>query len=162
MSSEEVAYDEVVRELTTQVTMHNQVVANCLGLSPTELKCFGILARRGRLTPSRLAAETGLTAAAITGVVDRLERADLVRRERVERDRRQWSIVPLPDREQRVAKLYEPLARALESELGTRYSAQDWTLIFDFIARASAVLRAETARLSAERQAQLTTSTHSK
>ncbi len=45
------------------------------------------------MTAGRLAEVTGLTTGAITGVVDRLEKAGLVRRERDDDDRRKVFIV---------------------------------------------------------------------
>ena len=47
------------------------------------------------MTAGRLAELTGLTTGAITGVVDRLEKAGFVRRERDESDRRKVFIVPV-------------------------------------------------------------------
>jgi DNA-binding MarR family transcriptional regulator len=52
----------------------------------------------GRMTAGRLAELTGLTTGAITGVVDRMEKAGLVRRERDSEDRRKVFIVPVPER----------------------------------------------------------------
>ena len=43
----------------------------------TDHKCGGILSESGPITAGELAARTGLTTGAITGVIDRLEKAGL-------------------------------------------------------------------------------------
>ncbi len=51
-----------------------------LGLGPSDHKCLDLVRERGPMTAARLAALTGLTTGAITGVVARLERGGLVAR----------------------------------------------------------------------------------
>ena len=62
--------------------------AERIGINVTDLNCLNILALRGQLTAGELARATGLTTASITGVLDRLEEAGFVRRERDAHDRR--------------------------------------------------------------------------
>ena len=52
----------------------DEAVALQFGLNRTDLRCLGILYRRGRVTAGELAEESGLTPGAITTVLDRLER----------------------------------------------------------------------------------------
>ena len=56
--------------------------AERIGINVTDLNCLNILALSGQLTAGELARATGLTTASITGVLDRLEEAGFVRRER--------------------------------------------------------------------------------
>src|ERR1700723_3803687 len=53
--------------------------AERVGINVTDLNCLNILALSGQLTAGELARATGLTTASITGVLDRLEEAGLVR-----------------------------------------------------------------------------------
>jgi len=76
------------RQYSTSTVLFHQVIAERLGLNPTDHKCAEILSRTGPLTAGELADHTGLTTGAITGVVDRLERAGFVRRDRDPEDRR--------------------------------------------------------------------------
>src|SRR5271167_4320095 len=62
--------------------------AERIGINVTDLNCLNILALSGQLTAGELARATGLTTASITGVLDRLEEAGFVRRERDARDPR--------------------------------------------------------------------------
>jgi DNA-binding MarR family transcriptional regulator len=71
-----------------------QFVAEMIGVGRTEMRCLGLLERHGgRLTAGRLADLSHLTTGAITGVVDRLERAGLARREADPTDRRRVIVV---------------------------------------------------------------------
>src|SRR6516162_7520928 len=71
----------LARRHSTAVVMFHHAVAERLGLGPTDHKCLDLLRDRGAMAGSDLAAITGLTSGAITGVVARLERAGYLRRE---------------------------------------------------------------------------------
>jgi DNA-binding MarR family transcriptional regulator len=69
---------EVGRELSARTVLFHQAVADRLGIGITDHKCLDIAHRAAKgqtLTAGRLAEETGLTTGAITGVLDRLEKA---------------------------------------------------------------------------------------
>ena len=129
--------------------LFSQAVAERVGLNPTALECLGILVETGPIPAGRLAEMTGLTTGAITGVVDRLEEAGFVRRERDPNDRRRVIVRPLSERLPDVAPFFDPLQRAMAG-LYARYSDQELALIIDFTARANAIMREEIARLKAE------------
>lgn len=59
-----------------------------LGFTPSQIHSILWLGTDGALTMSELAARIGITEKTITGVVDRLERADFAQRTRSETDRR--------------------------------------------------------------------------
>src|SRR5579871_1353848 len=71
----------LARQHSTAVVLFHHAVAERLGLGPTDHKCLDLLRERGAMAGSDLAAITGLTSGAITGVVARLERAGYLRRE---------------------------------------------------------------------------------
>ena len=83
-----------------------------------------------------LAEATGLTSGAITGLLDRLERAGLARRERSREDRRKVMVRLLPAVERRVAPLFGPMEKAVGATL-SGYSDQELLLLLDFFRRAS-------------------------
>ena len=68
------------------------------------------------MTAGRLAELTGLTTGAITGVVDRLEKAGFVRRERDGSDRRKVFIVPVVERMMEMGRPYELVKRAMQRQ----------------------------------------------
>ena len=58
----------------------DEALAEHLGLNPTDLRCLELVIADPGMTPSRLAELAGITSGAVTGVVDRLERAGYVTR----------------------------------------------------------------------------------
>src|SRR3954447_16148383 len=88
--------EHAVRKSSALGVIFGQAVAERAGISSSDLECLDFLNLEGRVTAGRLAELTGLTTGAITGVVDRLERAGYVRRERDESDRRKVFITTVP------------------------------------------------------------------
>src|SRR5215472_4529221 len=82
------AFALAVRRTGTLMNLMGQAAAERVGINATDLNCLNILSFSGPLTAGELARATGLTTASITGVIDRLEAADFVRRERDPSDRR--------------------------------------------------------------------------
>jgi DNA-binding MarR family transcriptional regulator len=137
--------------LSTATVLFHSAIAERLGLGATELKCYSIIRQAGPLTAGELSERVGLTTGAITGVVDRLEAAGLVRRDRDLNDRRRVVLALLdnPQRERALLALYEPLGRAITA-LVAGYSAAEQATIARFLGEASGVLEAETGRLRME------------
>jgi DNA-binding MarR family transcriptional regulator len=124
------------RELSAATVMFHQAVADRLGMNITDHKCADILLRTGPIPAGELARRTGLTTGAITGVIDRLERAGFVRRAEDPKDRRRVIIELMPKRLERVlGPLFESMAQAT-SELCARYGTAELGVIRDFAARA--------------------------
>ncbi len=84
----------MMRELSTATILFHQAVADRLGMNVTDHKCAGILTQSGPITAGDLAVRTGLTTGAVTGVIDRLEKAGFVRRVRDGTDRRRVIVEP--------------------------------------------------------------------
>jgi DNA-binding MarR family transcriptional regulator len=104
------------RRVSSQGAMFAKLVADRAGVSSADMECIDFVNVEGRMTAGRLAELTGLTTGAITGVVDRLEKAGLVRRERDESDRRKVFIVPVPERMMEVGRPYELVKRAMQKQ----------------------------------------------
>src|SRR3954462_11597118 len=98
--------EEAMRRSSAQGVLYGQTVANVAGISNSDLECLDFLNLEGRVTAGRLAEVTGLTTGAITGVVDRLEKVGLVRRERDEADRRKVFIAIVPENVAKIGKFY--------------------------------------------------------
>jgi len=134
--------------LSTATVLFHAAIADRLGVGATDVKCYSILRQVGAITAGELAERTSLTTGAITGVIDRLERAELVRRARDPHDRRRivLELVHDPERERAIGALYEPLGRGITA-LVAQFSPAERATILDFLLKASAVLEAETTRL---------------
>jgi DNA-binding MarR family transcriptional regulator len=105
--------EHAVRRSSALGAIFSQTVADRAGISSSDLECLDFLNLEGRVTAGRLAEVTGLTTGAITGVVDRLEKAGLVRRERDESDRRKVFIAIVPENVAKIGRLYEHMQRAV-------------------------------------------------
>jgi len=129
------ALEKAMRAVSGQGVLYSQAVAKRLAIGGTELECLDFLVD-GPKTAGELAKASGLTTGAITGVVDRLERAGLARRERDADDRRKVFVRALPAVVERVAPLFDPMQRAAQGMLDG-YSEDELALILDFLNRAS-------------------------
>ncbi len=126
--------DEMI-ETTTVTIMFHQAIADRLGMNITDHKCAGILMRSGPISAGDLARRTGLTTGAITGVIDRLERAGFARRARDTSDRRKVMIEPNLKRiERKIIPLFDSMGRSA-AQLFECYTADELTLILDFAVR---------------------------
>jgi len=110
--------------MIAQVVLFNHAVSASLGLGASDSQFLTLLQSRGPMTPGQLAAATGLTSGTVTGVIDRLEKADLVGRERDPVDRRKVLVVPVPDAVERLAPLYAGQGAMLQGVLATRTAAE--------------------------------------
>lgn len=111
------AFDEVAREK--------------LGINRTDLRCLNIVDNSGPMTAGRLAELSGLTTAAVTSVLDRLERAGYARRVRDQPDRRQVMVEVTPLLAERATPIWGPLGEEARSTL-SRMSAEELRALIDF------------------------------
>lgn len=146
------ALDRAMRTMSAQAVMHSQAVADRLELASSDVECLDLLLLHGEMAAGRLAALTGLTTGAITGVVDRLERAGYVRRARDPRDRRKVIVQPLLERAAEAAPIFQPMSEAMNA-LFARYTDEELALILDFSTRASSIALEHITRLRAESRA---------
>ncbi|MGI0037878.1 MAG: MarR family winged helix-turn-helix transcriptional regulator [Nitrososphaera sp.] len=113
MRREEVigAIGEKFREMSTETIMFHQAVADVLGLHITDHKCLDFIHRFGSMPAGRLAELTGLTTGAVTGIIDRLERAGYVRRADDPKDRRRTIVEPTRNKklERKLEAIFVPL-----------------------------------------------------
>jgi DNA-binding MarR family transcriptional regulator len=108
--------EHAMRKTSSQGAMFAKIVAERAGVSSSDMECIDFVNVEGRMTAGRLAELSGLTTGAITGVVDRLEKVGLVRRERDESDRRKVFIVPVKERMMEVGRSYELVKRAVAKQ----------------------------------------------
>jgi DNA-binding MarR family transcriptional regulator len=103
-----------------------------MGINRTDLRCLDILGRAGPMTAGRLAEESKLTNAAVTVVLDRMERAGYMRRVRDTVDRRRVMVDATPQAHKRAWALYGKIAENLHEQL-ERYSDEELELLRDFL-----------------------------
>ena len=117
-----------------------QETAQRIGLNVTDLTCFAYVIEAGEnlLTAGDLAARAHVTTGAVTGILNRLERAGYVTRRPDPTDRRRVRVAALPDAEARVREVYEPYYARL-NELFADYSPDEIAVLADWFTRASAL-----------------------
>jgi DNA-binding MarR family transcriptional regulator len=101
---------------------------------------------QGPLTAGDLARHTGLTTGAVTGILDRLEKAGLVERFRDSSDRRKVFVRPCLEALQRVGRLYEGLATA-SLKHASGYSTKELELVKSYLEGSLQVLRDQAEKL---------------
>lgn len=111
-----------------------------LGVNLTDLGAMEQLVTNGPLTPGDLAARLKVTTAAGTQIVDRLERAGHIRRERQAADRRKVLVIPAPAS---VSLLFRELVSLLDGLDGVvaRLGEQDRATIESFLGQVVDVYR---------------------
>ncbi|WNV84399.1 MarR family transcriptional regulator [Umezawaea sp. Da 62-37] len=137
------------RELSTAVVMFHEAVGQHLGVSAGDQRALALI-RGGPLPAGALAKEIGLTPGAVTGMIDRLEAAGLVRREVDPNDRRRVLVDSTESGISAHSGLFDELAAAMGKMVG-RYTAAEQAVIGDYVVRTIGILREQTARLTERR-----------
>jgi|SRR5215472_8283371 len=105
------ALNQTMRDASGTGVLYSQAVADRLGINATDLECLDHIVTKGPIAAGALAEATGLTTGAITGVIDRLERAGFARREHDAEDRRKVLVRALPAVMKRIMPLFAPMER---------------------------------------------------
>jgi DNA-binding MarR family transcriptional regulator len=109
----------------------DEVAAQKLGVNRTDLRCLNIVENQGPMTAGRLAELSGLTTAAVTAVLDRLERAGYARRVRDQKDRRQVIVELTPLLGERAEPIWGPLGAEAGAAFG-RMSVEELKSVIEY------------------------------
>ena len=129
------------------ILMH-EAIARKAGLSGTDHKYLGLILQKKELTAGDLAQLTGLTTGAVTGLIDRLEKKELVKRQFTKDDRRKLLIVP---QEQKAMELMAPLFTELQTktlELIASFSETELQVIERYFTEAIQIMQDTTQSLN--------------
>jgi DNA-binding Lrp family transcriptional regulator len=141
------AFVAAIRKTSSLMQLMSQAAADRIGINATDLNCLNILSFSGQLTAGALAKATGLTTASITGVVDRLEQAGFVRRERDATDRRRVVVhLDIARAMGTIAPVFAPMLGAWQ-RLTEQYTDDQLRLIVAFYDEVEGVIRDHLARL---------------
>jgi DNA-binding MarR family transcriptional regulator len=134
--------------LSTWTVLFHQTVALRMGLNPTDLKSAALLMEEGPMTASELANGLGLTTGAVTGLIDRLEKAGLARRVPDPDDRRRVvvELLETPAEQGRLAEIFSSLSAATSASL-EHYDEAQLDLILGFLRSSHRLMRQETLKL---------------
>lgn len=134
------------RAYQAAVDMVDEAAHERLGLSRTDGRCLDVLEQEAPVTAGRLAAAAGLTPGAVTGVIDRLERAGLARRTRDKGDRRRVLVDATPRARKLSAEAYGALAEEGYARLAS-YTTEELRTILRFLRDARELNERQAARL---------------
>ena len=146
MSSAQDVIDRL-REMSGQNLLLSEAIARHAGLRPADLEVLGVIEQHGPLTAGQLGTATGLSPAAVTGLIDRLERAGVAARRPDRSDRRRVLVTVAPGAA-RIAELYTELERTTLDAVA-HYSPRQLDVIADFLQRMYAIGVDYVARLQA-------------
>lgn len=143
--------DQLGRELGTWTVLFHSAIAEQMGLNTTDQRALDLINQSGPMTAGELAEITGLTTGAVTGVIDRLEKAGFVQRAKDPHDRRKVVIerVHNPELDMQLGEAFSSLHSAVQA-LCASYSAQELETIRSFLMGSVRVMREETLKLRQE------------
>jgi DNA-binding MarR family transcriptional regulator len=128
--------DELIREFRTSGNQDNafdHLAAERLGVNKGDLHCLNIIENNHGLSAGELADRSGLTPGAVTGVIDRLERAGYARRVPDPNDRRRVTIEVTPAFKRAAERIWGPIAVDWHTALTDLFTAAELERIIDFL-----------------------------
>jgi DNA-binding MarR family transcriptional regulator len=140
---------QLVRRQSTAAVLFHHAVAERMGLGPADHKCLDLLRERGAMTGSQLAAITGLTTGAVTGVVARLEGAGYLRRKPDADDGRRQILSPSLERMRDFDAVFGPVRTGLAALLES-FDARERAAVARFLDGATELTYLYAGQLRAE------------
>jgi DNA-binding MarR family transcriptional regulator len=146
---------EVLGELTRELRQFTglgasffRAAAARIGITVTDMQVIDVLHLTSPMTAGQLADLTGLTTGAITGMLNRLEEAGLVRRERDPNDGRRVIVRLVTDLDemQKIDAIFDSLGDAWD-DMTSPYDDEQLAFLLEFLQRSNALSRKEIVRL---------------
>ncbi len=134
-------------EFSDAVVLFHEAIGSLMGLSAADHKALGIIRREGPMAAGELAQRTALTAGAVTGLVDRLEEAGLVRRTRDPVDRRRQVIEARASAPPEVRRAFEGLQRAMAG-VTAQFADEELGVIDRWVRETTRVMRQQAAAIA--------------
>ena len=117
----------------------DSVAAARLRLNATDLRCINIVENAGGISAGALAVESGLTTGAVTGVIDRLERAGFARRVSDPGDRRRVRVEVTAAFYANADEIWGPVRADWESTLSQRFTTEQLEQALAFLRTVNAI-----------------------
>lgn len=138
-----------VRDYGVHLKLFQNAMNEWAGLNATDMECLRLVILKGVATPSELSRQTGLTSGATTAMLDRLEKAGLLERQRNPDDRRGTLITPAKGAGEKAAAWFVS-ARNAQDELLSSYSERELEIIADVFERFTQLWDKEREKLRAD------------
>jgi DNA-binding MarR family transcriptional regulator len=138
---------ELIEKLNSQVRDNGNInvllvhaIAQHMSLSASEFECASLIRDHGPFTAGELAKRCHISTGGMTGMIDRLERSQLVRRITDPNDRRRVLVEGIENKhlECKAHELYEPMQKAFDEILDS-YSDDEILFLVTFMERVNAM-----------------------
>ncbi len=126
------------REYGISTVLFRNTVGSKLGVNVTDMECLALLFFKGIATPTELSHHTGLSSGATTAMLDRLERAKLIKRSANPNDRRGVLITVEKNSVKTVGPMFASTRKAQDKLVGS-YTETELEIITDFLNRFTAI-----------------------
>jgi len=137
-----------IRQLNSLGAFYFRAAAAQLGMNATDLQVIDILEITGPATAGQLAELAGLTTGAITGMIDRLEKGGLVRRESDPSDGRRVLVRLSPSETamQSIAPLFDSIGQKWD-DIAAKYDDQQLAFLLEFLKAGNNATKEEISQL---------------
>jgi DNA-binding MarR family transcriptional regulator len=139
-------YVPLIKEFAARDALFHDAVARKIGLHSTDEKVLLVLSEDA-MTAGDLVDYTGLTGAAVTALVDRLESLGYVTRERGTLDRRKVTIRAVSAKLREINRIYSGLADEMQALL-SKYDSAEFAAVMDFLGSAAEAMARQTDKLA--------------
>lgn len=146
---------DLLRELGASLDALTNAASPHAGMNRTDVRALDIINLQQGLTAGQLAARLKLTTGAITGVLDRLERAGHARRIHDQDDRRRVVVQPTAEARRHGSLVFRQLGSDLD-QLLDQYTLEERRLLDGFLRSVIAIISERADTLSAEDPAERT------
>jgi DNA-binding MarR family transcriptional regulator len=119
----------------------HEAIARKAGFSGTDQKYLGFFLQRGSLTAGELAALTGLTTGAVTGLIDRFAKKKLVKRQLDKADRRKVLVVPDTEKIEALLQPFYASFQTATEELIASFAPAERDAIGRFLQQSIALMK---------------------
>lgn len=132
---------------STETALFHQLAAARYGLGVTDMKALSALQQEGPMTAGQLATRLSLTTGAVTNVIDRLQRQDLVKRTADPNDRRKVIVTINEETLASGDNVYRSMGEAFSRLLRT-YSTEQLEFLVRYYQASIELTKQETAKLA--------------
>jgi DNA-binding MarR family transcriptional regulator len=123
---------DTIREMGVVMTVLNLRAGEQVGLRDVEMKALDVLMRDGAMSAKALGQRLGMHPATMTGILDKLEKAGWITRERDPDDRRVVLIQPVRERVGEIVRLFAGM-NSMAAQMLDRYDTPQLETIADFL-----------------------------
>lgn len=131
---------------STETAMFHQAAAASYGLGITDMKTLSVLSQEGPQTAGQLAERLSLTSGAVTNVIDRLERRDLLLRKPDPKDRRKVVVMANEAKLKTFDNVYDSMGDAF-TDLLAGYTTEQIEFLVRYFKDAIEVTKKQIAQL---------------